>query len=357
MAQEVACRAALTPGAELVPHTIVRRACSANDVAIDIKFAGICHSDIHQAREEWGPGIFPMVPGHEIGGVVTAVGSDVTKFKVGDVVGVGCMVDSCRKCVNCRHGDEQYCKGGMVGTYNSKHKYSHHPEHNEEGGSPTYGGYSKAITVDENYVLSIPTNLDLAAATPLLCAGITMFSPMKYYNLRPSDNFAVVGMGGLGHMGVKLAVAFGCRVTVISRGTSKREDSLRMGAHHFLNSKNAEEMAAAAGSFDFIISTVSAQFDINDYLGLLTTNGKFINVGAPPKPVPLGVFAIIGGRKTVAGSLIGGIEETQEMLDFCGRHDIVCDIEMIDADKINEAYERTVNADVKYRFVIDTATI
>jgi len=346
--------AALAPGGPVVPYTITRRACHANDVVIDIKFAGICHSDIHQVREEWGKAIFPMVPGHEIGGVVTQVGESVTKFKVGDTVGVGCMVDSCRSCTNCRRGEEQYCANSCVYTYNSVHRFAHCVE----CGTPTYGGYSKAIVVNQDFVLSIPSNLDLAAATPLLCAGITLYSPLIRFGLQANKKLGIVGMGGLGHMGVKLGVAMGSHTTVISRGTSKKETSLNdLHAHAFIDSTNAEEMNAVAGTFDLIICTISAKYDIVPYLKLLRTDGQFVVVGVPPESIPLAAHNLVNQRLSLAGSLIGGIRETQEMLDFCGRNDIVCDIELINADYINQAYDRAVNSDVKYRFVIDTASI
>lgn len=342
---------ALEPHGKFQPYTITRRAMGPNDVVIDIKFAGICHSDIHQVREEWGKAIFPMVPGHEIGGIVLAVGENVTGFAVGDHAGVGCMVDSCRKCKNCRHGLEQYCDVGFVGTYNSTFKYC------IECGNNTYGGYSKTIVVDKDFALQIPKNLDLAGATPLLCAGITVYSPMMRFGLNSAMKFGVVGLGGLGHMAAKFGVAFGCHTTVISRGTSKKESSLNeLKAHAFLDSTNAEDLAASAGSFDFIICTVSAQYDIQLYLNLLRTDGQFIVVGAPPAPVSVRCGSLIHSRVSVAGSLIGGIEETQDMLNFCGRHNILCDIEVVGANQIDESYDRTVASDVKYRFVIDTAT-
>jgi len=336
-----------------------RRSLGPNDIHIAIKFAGICHTDIHKAREEWGPAsAFPMVPGHEIGGEVKAIGSSVTKFKLGDRVGVGCFVDSCRNCQNCKSGDDHYCSSGPVLTYDGTHKYEHcGSDYNENGGNITYGGYSQDIVVDENYVCRIPDNLDLASATPLLCAGITMYSPMVAYNLRPNMKFAVAGLGGLGHMGVKLARAWGCDVTVISRGTKKKDDALKLGAHHFLDSTNEDEMKAHANTFDFIIDTIAANHDIGIYLALVKTRGRIVVVGAPAEPFSVNAFGLIPQARSISGSMIGGIRETQEMLDFCGRHNIVCDIEMIKACDINDAYERTIAADVKYRFVIDTATM
>lgn len=344
--------AAITPGGPFQSYTFTRRACRDNDIVIDIKYAGICHSDIHQVREEWGKGIFPMVPGHEIGGVVVAKGSNVSEFTVGEHAGVGCMVDSCRSCKSCKKGSEQYCSNRCVWTYNDKHR------HSVENGNNTYGGYSKFIVVDKDFALHIPNNLDLAAATPLMCAGITVYSPMIQFGLSPQMKFGVVGLGGLGHMAVKFGVAFGCHTTVISRGVSKREDALNnLKANAFLDSKNEDEMKAQNGTFDFILCTVSASFDPALYMDLLSVDGKFIVVGVPPEKLSIGLGNLIHKRRTFAGSLIGGIQETQDMLDFCGRHNITCQIEMIDGSKVDESYERAVAGDVKYRFVIDTATI
>jgi len=302
-----------------------------------------------------------MVPGHEIGGVVVAVGSGVTKFAVGDVVGVGCMVDSCRNCRNCRSGEEQLCSTGPIVTYNGRESYPHCPGFNTATGgehAPTYGGYSQDVVVDQGYVCRIPANLDLAAATPLLCAGITVYSPMVHYGLQPTMKLAVAGLGGLGHMAVKIGVAWGCHVTVISRGTSKREEAMsKLGAHAYLDSTNEEEMKAAAERFDFMIDTIAATHNVQQYLGLVGVDGKLIMVGIPTTPFDMSAMAIVMRRKVLGGSLIGGIRETQDMLDFCGRHNIVCDIELINASYINEAYNRTVASDVKYRFVIDTATL
>lgn len=352
------CYAALTPGGPLVPYAIERRAVHASDVAIKVLYAGICHSDIHQVREEWGQAIFPMVPGHEICGTVEAVGVDVNDFKVGDIVGIGCMVDSCRKCSFCKSGEENYCTGGMIGTYTTKAKYPHMAEYDADGGAVTYGGYSESIVVDRQYVLKVPANLDLAAATPLLCAGITTYSPLKHFGLKPNHKLGVIGLGGLGHMAVKFGVAFGAHVTVISRGTSKRGSSLNdLKANSYIDSTDAAAMKAAVGTFDFILDTVAADHDIGAMMDLLTTNGKCVLVGVPPAPFSIHAFSFIGGRKTLSGSLIGGIEETQEMLEFCGRHNIVCDIEMIKASEINVAYERAIKSDVKYRFVIDNSTL
>jgi uncharacterized zinc-type alcohol dehydrogenase-like protein len=316
-------------------------------VLIDIKYAGICHSDIHQAREGWGEAIFPMVPGHEIAGVVEAVGSGVTKFAVGDKVGVGCMVDSCRACENCRAGLEQYCQKGNVQTYNGIGK----------DGLPTYGGYAQKIVVDEAFTLRIPDGIALDEAAPLLCAGITTYSPLRHWNAGPGKKVAVVGLGGLGHMGVKLAHALGAEVTVLSQSLRKRDDGLKLGADHYYATSDESTFKELAGTFDLILSTVSAPLNLDAYLSLLKTDGAFVNVGAPEEPVALNLFSVIAGRKTLAGSGIGGIQETQEMLDFCAAHGLGAEIELIRADQINEAYERVLASDVRYRFVIDTSTI
>ncbi|GAA3157995.1 MULTISPECIES: NAD(P)-dependent alcohol dehydrogenase [Streptomyces] len=344
----VAAYAAPAAKAPLERTTIERREVGEHDILIDIKFAGICHSDIHQVREGWGGAIFPMVPGHEIAGVVSEVGSGVTTFRVGDRVGVGCMVDSCRECDNCRAGREQYCTGsGMVGTYNALDK----------NGEPTYGGYSQKIVVDENYVVRIPDGLPLDAAAPLLCAGITVYSPLKRWGAGPGKKVAILGMGGLGHMGVKIAHALGAEVTVLSQSLRKKDDGLKLGADHYYATADPKTFEELQGSFDLIVSTVSAPLDFNAYLSLLKTEGALVNVGAPEEPVSLNLFSVIGGGKTLAGSMIGGIAETQEMLDFCAGHGIGAEIELIGAAEINEAYERVQNSDVRYRFVIDTATI
>ncbi|MFE9598836.1 NAD(P)-dependent alcohol dehydrogenase [Streptomyces hokutonensis] len=343
----VAAYAAPAAKAPLERTTIERRAVREFDVLIDIKFAGICHSDIHQAREGWGEAIFPMVPGHEIAGIVSEVGPGVTKFRVGDRVGVGCMVDSCRECDNCKAGLEQYCTGGNVGTYNALDK----------DGEPTYGGYAEKIVVDENYVLGIPEGISLDVAAPLLCAGITTYSPLKHWNAGPGKKVAIIGMGGLGHMGVKIAHALGAEVTVLSQTLSKKEDGLKLGADHYYATSDPKTFEELRGSLDLIISTVSAPLNLGAYLSLLKTDGALVNVGAPEEPVSLNLFSVIGGRKTLAGSGIGGIRETQEMLDFCAEHGFGAEIELISADQINEAYERVLASDVRYRFVIDTATI
>jgi uncharacterized zinc-type alcohol dehydrogenase-like protein len=338
---------AATPGASFERSTIERRDVGANDVQIDIAYAGICHSDIHQAREEWGAGIFPMVPGHEIAGIVSAVGSDVTKHKVGDRVGIGCFVDSCRECENCLAGEEQFCLKGNVATYNGR----------EYSGEETYGGYSTQIVANENYVLSIPEGIDLDVAAPLLCAGITTYSPLKHWGAGPGKKVAIVGMGGLGHMGVKIAAALGAEVTVLSQTLSKQEDGLRLGATDYFATSDPETFKKNSKRFDLIINTVSADLPIDKYLSMLTLNGSMVFVGLPEKPQEFRVFSLTGGRRSLAGSNIGGIRETQEMLDFCAEHGLGADVEVIGADQVDEAYERVVKSDVRYRFVIDTATI
>ncbi|KFG74005.1 NAD(P)-dependent alcohol dehydrogenase [Streptomyces mutabilis] len=343
----VAAYAAPAAKAPLERTTIERREVGEHDVLIDIKFAGICHSDIHQAREGWGEAIFPMVPGHEIAGVVEAVGSGVTEFKVGDRVGVGCLVDSCRECENCKAGMEQHCLKGSVGTYNAV----------GYDGEPTYGGYSQKVVVAEAFTVRIPDGLPLDVAAPLLCAGITTYSPLKHWGVGPGKKVAVIGLGGLGHMGVKIAHAMGAEVTVLSQSLRKKDDGLKMGADHYYATSDEQTFQELAGTFDVILSTVSAPLDFGSYLGLLKTGGALVNVGAPEEPVALNLFSLIGGNKTLAGSMIGGIAETQEMLDFCAAHGIGAEIELIAASEINEAYERVLASDVRYRFVIDTATI
>jgi len=343
----VAAYAAPAAKAPLERTTIERRPVGEFDVLIDIKFAGICHSDIHQAREGWGEAIFPMVPGHEIAGVVSEVGPGVTKYTVGDRVGVGCLVDSCRECDNCKAGLEQYCTGGSVPTYNGVGK----------DGEPTYGGYSEKVVVDENFVVRIPDGLSLDEAAPLLCAGITTYSPLKHWNAGPGKKVAILGMGGLGHMGVKIAHALGAEVTVLSQSLRKKDDGLKLGADHYYATSDEATFKELAGTFDLILSTVSAPLNLDAYLSLLKTDGAFVNVGAPEEPVKLNLFSVIGGRKTLAGSGIGGIQETQEMLDFCAEHGFGAEIELISASEINEAYERVLASDVRYRFVIDAATI
>ncbi|USX48958.1 NAD(P)-dependent alcohol dehydrogenase [Lentzea sp. HUAS12] len=343
----VAAYAAAAPKAPLERTTIERRAVGAHDVLIDIKFAGICHSDIHQVNEGWGEAIFPMVPGHEIAGVVVEVGSEVTRHAVGDHVGVGCMVDSCRECDFCRRGLEQYCANGNTMTYNGV----------DRRGDVTYGGYSQQIVVDENYVVRIPDSLPLDVAAPLLCAGITLYSPLKHWGVGPGKKVAIVGLGGLGHMGVKIAAALGADVTVLSQSLRKKEDGLKLGAQDYRATSDPATFTELAGKFDVIVSTVSAPLDFTSYVSLLKTDGALVNVGAPEEPVSVNLFALIGGRRTLAGSMIGGIAETQEMLDFCAEHDLGAEIELISADQINTAYERVQSSDVRYRFVIDTATI
>eukprot|EP01038_Epipyxis_sp_PR26KG_P005482 gene5482-7590_t len=353
------CYAAMQPNGPFAQYEITRRAVGKRDVAIKIVYAGICHSDIHQVREEWGKATFPMVPGHEIIGNVVAVGEEVTKFTLGQNVGVGCMVASCQKCTYCRRGDEQYCATGCVWTYNDTvKKYDHCDDSEQTGSKVTYGGYSESIVVNENFVVSVPTNLDRAKAVPLLCAGITTYSPIIHFGLKPHHKFAVLGFGGLGHVAAKFGLAFGAHVTVISRGTSKKDSALNeLGVHAFLDSTDEIAFENARASFDYILSTVSAPYSLKSYCDLLKVDGKIVIVGAPPCDLTVSPGALLHDRKTVTGSLIGGIQETQEMLDFCGLHNITCDVELITADRIEEAYDRTVKADVKYRFVIDIESI
>ncbi|MGX1755784.1 NAD(P)-dependent alcohol dehydrogenase [Streptomyces lydicus] len=342
--------AAPAPKAPLERISIPRRELGAHDILIDIKYAGICHSDIHTARAEWGDGgAFPIVPGHEIAGVVAEVGAEVTRYKAGDRVGVGCFVDSCRECENCRAGLQQYCTGelGMVGTYNATGR----------DGEVTQGGYSTHLVVDENYALSIPESIPLDAAAPLLCAGITLYSPLAHWQAGPGKKVAIVGLGGLGHMGVKIAHAMGAEVTVLSQSLRKKDDGLRLGADHYHATSDPATFEALAETFDLIVNTVSANLDLNAYLGLLRTDGTLVQLGAPENPLPVAPFALLTRRRSIAGSLIGGIPQTQEMLDFCGEHGLASDIEVISADQINEAYERVLASDVRYRFVIDTSTI
>ncbi|MQS10941.1 NAD(P)-dependent alcohol dehydrogenase [Streptomyces kaniharaensis] len=345
----VAAYAALTPKSPLQKTTVPRRAVGEHDILIDIEFAGICHSDIHQVGEDWGTGIFPMVPGHEIAGVVSEVGPGVTRWKVGDRVGVGCFVDSCRECDNCRAGLQQYCTGdgGATFTYNAIGR----------DGEPTYGGYSTQLVIDEGYALRIPDNLPLDAAAPLLCAGITLYSPLSHWGAGPGKKVAIVGLGGLGHMGVKIAHAKGAEVTVLSQSLRKREDGLKLGADHYRATSDPATFTELAGTFDLIVNTVSADLDLSAYLGLLRADGTMVQVGAPEKPVTVNAHALLVGRRSLSGSMIGGLPETQEMLDFCGEHGITAEIELIRADQINEAYERVLASDVRYRFVIDVSTI
>jgi uncharacterized zinc-type alcohol dehydrogenase-like protein len=332
----------------LTKTTINRREVGPHDVAFDIHFAGICHSDIHTVKGEWGQVTYPMVPGHEIAGIVTAVGPEVTKYKVGDRVGVGCFVDSCRECAQCRAGEGQYCTNpGMVGTYNGVGR----------DGQPTQGGYSGAIVVDENYVLRVPDNIPLDAAAPLLCAGITTYSPLHHWNAGPGKRVAVIGLGGLGHLAVKLAVAMGAEVTVLSQSLKKMEDGLRLGATEYYATSDPATFTKLAGSFDLILNTVSANLDLGAYLGLLNIDGTLVELGMPEHPMSVPAGALIMGRRSISGSLIGGIAETQEMLDFCAEHDVQPEIEVIEPDYINEAYERVLASDVRYRFVIDTSSL
>ncbi len=326
--------------------TIERRDPRAHDVVIDIAYAGICHSDIHQAREEWGSALFPMVPGHEIAGIVSAVGDEVTRYAVGDRVGVGCFVDSCRECDSCKAGDEQYCLKGEVATYNGR----------EYDGEPTFGGYSTSVVVDENYVLGIPEGVELDVAAPLLCAGITLYSPLNHWGAGPGTSVAIVGMGGLGHMGVKIAHAMGAEVTVLSQTLSKEEDGKRFGADHYYATSEPKTFEDLAGSFDLIINTVSANLPVDDYLGLLRLDGTMVNVGIPESPDTFAASALASMRRSMAGSKIGGIRETQEMLDFCAEHGLGAEIEKIGVDDVNGAYDRVVKSDVRYRFVIDVAS-
>ena len=339
--------AATSATSPLVATTIERRDVGPYDVLIEIKFAGICHSDIHTARGEWGPVTYPLVTGHEIAGIVSQVGSAVTKHNVGDRVGVGCMVDSCGECRYCLAGEEQFCVQGNVGTYAAMGK----------DGQLTQGGYATHVVVTEGFVLRIPNGLALDVAAPLLCAGITTYSPLSHWGAGPGRKVAVVGLGGLGHMGVQIAHAMGAEVTVLSQSLKKQEDGLRLGADHYYATSDTETFTTLAGNFDLILNTVSAVVDVDAYLSLLAVDGALVNVGAPPAPLSVNVFSLIGARRSYAGSLIGGIRETQEMLDFCAEHQLGAEIEVIGADRINEAYERVLASDVRYRFVIDASTI
>ena len=343
--------AAQSESTPLAPHPITRRDPLPTDVEMDILFCGVCHSDLHQARNEWrefAPTTYPCVPGHEIVGRVTKIGKDVKKFRVGDRAAVGCMVDSCRTCASCVRGLEQYCQNYATLTYNSPDKHS---------GGVTLGGYSSAIVVDEAFVLKVPEKLDLAATAPLLCAGITTYSPLRHWKVGPGQKVGIVGLGGLGHMGVKFARAFGAHVVLFTTSPGKIEDGKRLGAHEVVVSKNADEMAKHASSFDYILDCVSAEHDINAYLALVKLDGTLTLVGAPEKPLPVAAFSLLMPRRQLAGSGIGGIAETQEMLDFCAEHGIASDVEVIPIQKVNEAYDRLLKGDVKYRFVIDMATL
>jgi uncharacterized zinc-type alcohol dehydrogenase-like protein len=338
---------AQAPDASLGALEIQRRAIGPKDVRIDIRFCGICHSDIHFARGEWGKIPYPAVPGHEIAGIVAEVGQEVTRFAPGDRVGVGCMVNSCRECENCRAGNEQYCLAGNTQTYGST----------DRDGTVTYGGYSDHVVVDEDFVLRIPDGLALDVAAPLLCAGITTYSPLRHWNAGPGKRVAVVGLGGLGHMAVKIAHAMGADVSVLSQSLRKQEDGLKLGASAYYATSDDATFTELAGRFDLIINTVSASIDIGRFLSLLRTDGALVNVGAPPGPLPVPVFALIPQRRSFAGSAIGGIRETQQMLDFCAEHGIAAEIEVIPADQVNEAWERVLASDVRYRFVIDNSTL
>ena len=339
--------AAISAKADLTPFSFQRRELGAHDVALDISYAGICHSDIHQVAEDWGPAIFPMVPGHEIAGVVTAIGSKVSKFAVGDKIGVGVFVDSCRTCSSCLKGLQQYCVEGMTGTYNGLER---------DGTTVAMGGYSNNFVINEDYAVHIPNNLPMDGVAPLLCAGITLYSPIKHWKVGPGVKVAVMGLGGLGHMGVKFAAAMGADVTVLSHSPGKRDDAIAMGAHHFVSTKDPENLTPLLKSFDLILNTVSAELDINQYLNLLKLDGTLVVIGLPGKPYAVHAGTLLNGRRSLSGSMIGGIPEMQEMLDFCAEHQIVSDVEVIKADYINEAYKRTVASDVKYRFVIDATT-
>jgi uncharacterized zinc-type alcohol dehydrogenase-like protein len=339
--------AAPAAGRPLTPTTIERRDVGPDDVLIAIEYAGICHSDIHTVNGDWGPQPFPVVPGHEIVGVVAEVGADVTTHRVGDRVGVGCMVNSCGHCANCLGGNEQYCLDGMVGTYATT----------DRDGTTTQGGYSTHVVVAAGFVLRVPDGIEPAAAAPLLCAGITTYSPLRRWGAGPGRKVAVVGLGGLGHMAVKLAHAMGAEVTVLSQSLKKQEDGLRLGADAYFATSDPDTFAALAGRFDLIVNTVSAPIDVDAHLSLLAVDGALVNVGAPAEPLSLNVMSLIGGRRTYAGSMIGGIAETQEMLDFCAEHGLGAEVEVIAADAINEAYERVLASDVRYRFVIDAATL
>ncbi len=332
----------------LGPISITRRQPLATDVEIDILFCGVCHSDLHFARNEWGGSVYPIVPGHEILGRVTRVGADVTKFKVGDLASVGCMVDSCRTCNHCKQGLQQFCQAGATFTYNGPDKHL---------GGMTYGGYSEKVVVDEAFTLKVPTNLDPASAAPLLCAGITTWSPLRHWGAGPGKKVGIIGLGGLGHMGVKFSRALGAHTVLFTTSAGKVADGQRLGAHEVILSRDADAMAKHAGTFDLIIDTVSADHSIDQYLGMLKLDGSLVMVGVPPNPQQVHAFSLILPRRHLAGSLIGGIPETQEMLDFCGKHGIACDIELIRMDQINDAYERMLKSDVKYRFVIDMASL
>ncbi|MEN9292251.1 MAG: hypothetical protein RL288_47 [Actinomycetota bacterium] len=336
--------AVLEAKADLVPFEFERRAVGRNDVGFEILYAGICHSDIHQAREEWGAALFPMVPGHEIVGVVTSTGEDVSKFSVGDRIGVGVFIDSCRNCENCVRGLQQYCLEGMTGTYNGYERNS---------SQIAFGGYSNYFVIDQDFAVKVPNSLELSAVAPLLCAGITLYSPLRHWKAQPGQRIAIMGLGGLGHMGVKFASALGAEVTVLSHSKTKEADARRMGATHFVDTQNADWNKGLKKQFDLVLNTVSADLDLEPYLSTLKTDGTLVVIGLPGKPYSVNAGTLLDGRRSIAGSMIGGIPELQEMLEFCGNHNIVSDVEVITADYINVAYERTVASDVRYRFVID----
>jgi len=344
---EVRAYAAQSAKADLAPWKFNRRALGPNDVLVEIVYSGICHSDIHQVREEWGEAIFPMVPGHEIAGIVKEVGSSVTKFKPGMKAGVGVFIDSCRKCENCLAGENQYCLEGMTGTYNG---------YERDGKTVAQGGYSSAIVVNEDYVLHIPDNLEMAGVAPLLCAGITLYSPLKHWQAGPGKKVGIMGLGGLGHMGVKFAHALGAQTTVFSHSPEKEADAKTMGADHFVVTKDIKELDKLKQSFDLILNTVSADLDLEPYLQMLKLDGTLVVIGLPGKPYAINAGTLLGQRRSLSGSMIGGIAELQQMLNFCGEHNIVSDVEVINSDYINTAYDRTVASDVKYRFVIDAKT-
>lgn len=337
-----------SPTSDLEPFSFERRTPGAHDVLIEILYCGVCHSDIHQARNEWQNSVYPMVPGHEIVGRVTQTGSEVTRFKEGDLAGVGCFVDSCRVCDNCKEGEEQHCETHIVPTYNGTEK---------DEKTLTFGGYSSHIVVDENYTLKVPANLPLEGVAPLLCAGITTYSPLRRFNVQAGQKVGIVGLGGLGHMGVKLAASMGAEVTVFSTSPSKEADARKLGAHNFVVTKDPANLEPLAGKFDFILDAVSAEHDFNMYLNLLKRNGVMVLVGAPEKPAEVQAFSLISNARSLTGSAIGGIRETQEMLDYCAEHNITSDVEVIPIQQITEAYERTIRGDVRYRFVIDMKSL
>jgi uncharacterized zinc-type alcohol dehydrogenase-like protein len=348
MPTKTAAYAAASAKAPLAPTSIARRDPGPHDVAMDVLFCGVCHSDIHQARDEWGGSLFPMVPGHEIVGRVRQVGAQVTRFRAGDLAAVGCMVDSCRACEPCRRDLEQFCAKGAAFTYNGTEM---------DRKTPTYGGYSAHLVTDERFTLKVPAGLDPAATAPLLCAGITTYSPLRQWGCKQGDRVGVVGLGGLGHMAVKLAASMGAEVTMLSTSRAKEADARRLGAHEFAITTDKATFQRLAGRFDIIVDTISAPHDYNAYLGMLRLQGTMVVVGVPPAPAPVAAFALISGNRRLAGSLIGGIAETQEMLDYCAAKGIVSDVEVIPVQKINEAYERMLKGDVRYRFVIDAASL